>query len=310
MANAPFPIQPALTAIATRFRNEAMIADMVLPRVPVAAQEFKYFAHTMAEDFTLPDTRVGRRSRPNEVEFTATELTSATEDFALDDPIPMADLMNAPANMDPEGRSVEGIANLLALDREVRAANLVFNTNSYATGNKATLSGTSQWSDFTNSNPIDAMLIAMDAMVMRPNIAVFGRAVWTKLSQHPRICKAVFGNNTDAGIVTRQQLAALLELSEVIVGEGWVNTAKRGQTPTMTRVWGKLGALLHRDGQADTRGNRTTFGFTAQFGDRVAGSIEDRDIGMRGGRRVRVGESVRELITNNTLGYLFIDAVA
>lgn len=309
MANAPFPIQPALTAIAVRYRNAAMIADQVLPRVPVSAQEFKYFKHTLAEGFTLPDTLVGRRSKPNEVEFTATETPGMCNDYALDDPIPQADLDNAPANMDPRGRAVEGLADLIALDREKRVADLVFALNTYPTTNRTTLSGATQWSD-PASDPINAILTANDALVMRANVLVVGQAVWTRLRQHPKVVQAVYGTAQTAGVVNRQQVAELLELQEILVGPGWLNTAKKGQTPTLARVWGKHAALIHRDGMADTRGNRTTFGFTAQWGDRVAGAIPDPNIGMRGGERIRVGESVAEVIAANDLGYFFQNAVA
>ncbi len=42
----------------------------------------------------------------------------------------------------------------------------------------------------------------------------------------------------------------------------------------------------------------------------MAGRREDPDIGLRGGVRVRVGESVKELIVANDLGYYFENAVA
>lgn len=308
MANAPFPIQPELTAIAIAYRNSRLIADEVLPRVPVGKQEFKYLKYDMAEGFTLPDTAVGRTSKVNEVEFSATESTSSTQDYGLEDPIPQADLDNAPVNYDPLGRATEQLTNLILLDREKRAADLVFNAATYATANKATLAGTSQWSDPT-SDPIKAVMDALDGMVMRPNIMVLGRATFSTLIRHPKIVKAFLGNSGDAGVATREFLAQLFELEAVQVGEGFINTAKRGQAATMARVWGKHAALIYRDTLADA--NRgTTFGFTAQFMDRVAGAQEDGDIGLRGGTRVRVGESVKELVTANDLGFFFQDAVA
>lgn len=312
MAKAPFVVTPQLCAVAVAYKNGRMIADDVLPRVPVAAQAFKYNKYPIGEFFSPPETKVGRKSAPNQVEFSAVEVTDSTVDQGLDDAVPQADVDNAaamPGMPDPMMRAAQGLTELIVLAREVRAAALVFDAAQYGASNKVTLSGTGQWSDYTNSDPIGAITASFDAMVMRPTIGAMGRAAWTKFSQHPKVCKAIFGNNTDAGIVTRRQVAELLELDDIFVGEGWVNTAKKGQAAVLTRVWGKHAAFLHRNMSADA-GMGVTFGFTAQWGSRIGGSITDPDIGVRGGERVRVAESVKELVTANDLGYLFTNAVA
>lgn len=306
---APFPIQPFLTAIALAYRNEALIADAVMPRTPVAASDFKYLKHTLADGFTLPDTKVGRKSKVNEVEFSATEVSASTEDYGLEDPIPQADINNAPPNYDPLGRATEGLTDLILLDREKRVADMVFNAANYATANKTTLTGTGQWSDPT-SDPLTAILNAMDGMVMRPNVLVVGQAVYTKLRTHAKIVEAYYGTGAKQGLVPGAALASLLEVDEVLVGQSWLNSAKKGQAVTLGRVWGKHAALIRRDTLATTQNGRATFGFTAEFGSRVAGSRTDPDIGLRGGERVRVGESVKEVIVANDLGYLFTNAVA
>ena len=309
MANAPFPIQPELTAIAIGYRNSTLIADEVLPRIVVGKQDFKYLQYNLADGFTVPDTKVGRKGRVNEMEFSATELTASTEDFGLEDPIPQDDIDNAPVNYDPLGRATEGISDLILLDREVRVSSVVFNAATYGASNKTVLSGTSQFSDFTNSDPIGIIQTALDGVVMRPNVMTIGRPAFSVLCRHPKLCKAIFGNNTDAGIITRQQLAGLFDLEEVLVGEAWLNNAKRGQTTALARVWGKHIALMFRDKNVSTRG-RMSFGYTPQFGNRMAGAWEDKNIGLRGGQRVRVGESVKELICAPDLGYFIQNAVA
>lgn len=307
-APAPFPIQPDLTAIALMYRNTDMIADQIMPRVGVGKQDFKYLKHALADGFTIPDTKVARRSPPAQVEFTATEVSASCLDYALDDSVPNEDIENAPPNYDPLGKATEFVSNLIELDREKRVATLAFDTNQYGSSNKVTLSGTTQWSDFTNANPIDAILTALDAMVMRANLLVLGQAVWTKVRQHPKVIAAIYGS-ANGGVPSREQVASLLELEAIYVGRSWVNSAVKGQTASLARVWGKHAALIYRDSLASaSRG--TTWGFTAQFGGRIAGSFEDRDIGMRGGTRVRVGESVKEVVTANDLGYLFTNAVA
>lgn len=310
---ASFPITAEHTAIAIAYRNNSLIADSVLPRVQVPTPDFKYQKYSLAEGFTVPDTKVGRRSAPNEVVFTGQEATASVVDYALDAPIPNSDIQAAQGTpYDPEGRAVEQTTNLILLDREVRASALVFAGASYAAGNQATLSGTSQWSDYANSNPVSAIMDALDTMVMRPNIGVLGRATWTKLRQHPRVVEAIRGTGAGLnaqGVVARRAVADLLELEDVFVGESFLNTAKKGQTASLARVWGKHAAFIYRDSLADAQSG-TTFGFTGQWGSRIAGSEYDSSIGMRGGQRVRVGESLKELITANDLGYFFQNAVA
>lgn len=305
MAQAPFPVNPDLSAVSVAYSNELMVADRVLPRVTVGKQDFKYFKANLVDPFTVPDTRVGRKSTPNMVETGGTEVTDSTADYALRDAIPLADIQNSDSRWNPRVRAVTYISDLLALDREVRVANLITTLGNYTAAQRATLSGTSQWSDMVNSNPVNAILQAMDLMVMRPNTLVMGRAVYTQLMQHPKVVQSVKNTAQTSGIVQRQAIADLFEIPNIVVGEGWVNTARKGQAAAYTRAWGKHCALLN----VDAAGART-FGFTAQFGQRIAGSEFDRDIGMRGGEVVQVGESVKEVIVENTLGYSFQNAVA
>lgn len=307
---APFPIQPYLTAIAVKYRNRRMIADDVSPRLPVGMQTFKYLTHTMAEGFTIPDTAVGRRGQPEQIEFTAVETSASTLDYGLDDPLPQSDIENAPVNYDQMARSVEGLTDLIALDRERRVAALIHGTGSYAGTNQQTLSGTSQFSDFVNSDPIGVIGAALDTPVIRPNIGVIGRAAWTKLRSHPKIVMGVLGTAATTGAVSARAVADLFELDELFVGEGFYNSARRGQTPVMSRVWGKHLALIYNDRQASASGKMPSFCWTAQWGSRIAGAVPDKYIGLRGGQRVRVGESVKEIISANDLGYLIANAVA
>ncbi len=306
---APFPVDPALVAITLAYRNQRYIADDVLPRVTVGNQQFKWWEYPVAETFFLPDTKVGRRSQPNEIDLTATEQSSSTEDFGLDYPIPQADIDTAPPNHNPVDRSTVQLTDYILLAREKRATDLVFAAASYPAGNKVQLAGNSQWSDFTNSDPIGDIMAGLDACLIRPNIGVFGQSTWSKLSQHPDILKAVHGTSGDKGIARRQAVADLFEFEEILVGAARLSTAKKGQAAALSRVWGSHAAFHFRDRNADTR-NGITFGYTAQWGSRIAGQEADSKIGLRGGVRVRVGESVKELIVAGQAGYFVEDAVA
>lgn len=309
---APFPVNAVQTGITLAYRNNTLIADNVLPRVPVAAQEFTWNEFSTAERFTIPETLVGRKGQPNELEFGFEEKASSVKDYGLDDVIPNDDITQAAAGAtgyNPVGHATEALTDLILLDREKRVSDLVFSDATYATGFKETLAGTDQWSDYDNSNPRAQLLDVMDKPLIRPNILVLGQATWTKMRQHPALVSSILGNSGQQGTITRQQLAELLEIEEVIVGQGWVNIAKPNKAPQMTRIWGNHAALLHRNRLANTQ-RGATFGLTAQWQNRIAGQLPEPKVGLRGGVRVRVGESVKELVIANELGYFFKNAVA
>lgn len=314
MSKAPFTINPTLSAIAVAYRNRAMIADGVLPLVtPVGTKEFRYTLFPQGEILTVPDTKVGRRGKPNTVEFSGTEETAKAEDYGLEDEIPMEDIDQAaaagnPALAGPEDRSTEWLADLIALDREVRTAGLVFNPATYGAANKLQLAGATQWSD-PASNPVAAIEDNLESVLMRPNVAVFGGQTWSALRRHPAIVKAVNKTSGDTGLVSKEAFAEMFELEEVLVGRAFVNTAKKGQAQVLNRAWGKHASFIHRNKLAD-RTKGCTFGYTVPYGTKIAGSRPDENIGLRGGIRIRVGESVCELITAADAAFFFQDAVA
>lgn len=312
MATKPFPVSARLTAIALAYRNPdvALIADAVLPRTPTA-EEFRWLKYDLAQGFTVPDTRVGRKSRPNQIDFAATDQTSRVEDHGLDDWVPNRDIEVAQAQgegIDPEGMATEYLTNLIQLGREARTAAMVFAAGTYPNGQKATLAGATQWSH-ADSDPVKAIMDALDVPVMRPNIGVIGQQAWTVLRRHPKVVQAIKNTNQGAGIVTRREVADLFELQDILVGAGFVNQAKRGQAANLARVWGKHMSLIYRDRAAGPQAG-VTFGFTAQFGDKIAGSLPDETVGLTGATLVRSGERVKEIICAPDVGYFFENCVA
>lgn len=303
----PFPSDARLTAIALAYRNPdvALIGDMVMPLTP-SAQEFKWLKYDLAAGYLVPDLKVGRKSYPTEVEFNATEQIDKVVDYALDDFIPNEDLEADNQGVDPRGTAVGFLTNLLMLGREIRVAGAVFNSANYT--NTATLSGTSQWSDNT-SDPVAAIGDALDVPVYRPNIGVLGQATWTKLRRNPKIVQAIKNTSQGAGMVSRQEFADFFELSELYIGAGFVNTAKKGQNMATSRVWGKHASFIYRDRAAGPQAG-VTWGFTAQWGGRNSGTIPDQKRGATGGETLRVLERVKEVVAAPDMGFYFQNAVA
>lgn len=309
MPKALFTINPELTAIALAYRNKKMIAEEVMPRVSVGTQEFKYTVHNADEPFTLPETLVGRTGKVGQVEFTASDATAACEDHGLEDVVPLVDIENAKKNnFDPMGRATEGVTDYIMLRREKRVADLVTNAALYPAGNKLTLSGTDQWTDQTDSDPIKNILDAIDAMWMAANTITMNKAVWRALRTHPDVVKATNGNSGDTGIAARQAVAELFEVDRILVGEAKINTAKKGQTATLGELWGNHVALSYQDPNVTPK-NGVSFGYTAEFSAKQTWSKFDDSVGLRGANVIKTGESLKELICAANCGYLLTNAV-
>lgn len=307
----PFPQDIQLTAIAVAVQNRELIADLVLPRTePLSKSKFSYQFYPLEQMFTVPDTSVGRRSRVNEVDFSGEQRIDTTEDQGLEYALPYSDTRDAPDNTNLAGMTTEWLMQLVLLGREVRTSGLVFDPDSYD-GNVEVVSAADQF-DNPDSDPLALLLDALDRPIMRPNTMVIGQSEWRALRTNPSIVKAVHGTLGDKGAASKEQIAELLEVRDILIGRGLVNVATPGQKPAMKPCWRGNVALLYQDPTAAriaglVEGGNVTFGFTAQTGTRVAGQWEDEKIGLRGGTRVRTGETVKEIICAPSLGYLLED---
>lgn len=314
----PFVVDAALTAIAIGYRNDAqtLIADRVFPRVDVPGEKFKWLEYPLAEGFTVPDTEVGRRGRVERLEFSGLEKDASVKDYGLETPIPYTDIETARAlraqkqsTYDPEMHAAMMLAGLVGLAREVRVAARVQNPLSYNASRRFVFSGTSMWSDYANSDPIKDIKNAIrGTLVYRANTLVMGSVTWNVLSSHPKLVNAIRGGVTGAGIVMKDEVARLFEVKDILVGESYVNLARPGQGVSLARTWGNFFSALYIDPTARAEGG-VTFGLTGCFGSKVAGRIEDPDIGLEGGYQIRTGERLLEFSPAPDVGVLYQNVV-
>lgn len=308
---APFPIDPEICAVVEDYRNRDFIADFALPYVPVGSMSFKYYNYPLKESFQNIKTEVGRKGKPKVVEFTGTETTDGCVNHAIDDDIPYDDIEDAPDGHNPVDRASLKLMDIILTRREVDVASIIQDSANYGSGYYASLEAGDKFSN-ASANPLDKMLTALDIPIIRPNRVFFGQTGWRYFRTHPKIAKAVLGNGGDSFAATKEQIAQLLEVDQVHVGRALYDTAKKGQTESLATAWGNHVSLLYIDERADTNGG-ITFGFTArkpyEGSDRWGGRKDDDSIGAKGGVKVRVGESRKEVIVAKKVGYLLRDVV-
>lgn len=319
--NQPSQTNPRLTQIALAVLPTGMIADKVLPRVPVPAEQFRYTKFSESTFFNIPNTFIGRKSKPNEVEFGGTLVDDSTVDWGLSAVVPLKDIQNYQnglVTVDPRSTNTIGTMRAVILGREQRVANFLFTLGNYASSLRTTLSGTAQWSDTVNSDPIGDIINARDSMIVKPNILVLGRKVASTLQRHPKVVAAILGNmgvgaaEKASGLISLSALAAFLELERIEVGESFFNSAKEGQAAVMARLWGNHASLLRIDSMMSSLNENImpSFGVTAQNGSTEVRTVTDMTIGAKGAEQIIVVEQLKEIQLWQNAGFFFQNAVA
>lgn len=233
-------IDPILSEIAQGYQNSAMVGMSLFPSVPVMQRGGKIISFRK-EDFALYTTRRAPGTKTERIQFGYDSGSYALEQHALEAVVPdeLKQEASTVAQINLAAMSVKKTQNIIALRLEKAQADLATTAANYAASNKVTLSGTSQWSDYTGtsapSKDIETAKEAVRSQIGRyPNTAVIGAAVMKSLRQHPAIIDRI--KYTGRDVVTTDLLAALWGLDQVLVG-GAVYTDASG---TMTDVWGKF----------------------------------------------------------------------
>jgi len=277
-------IDPALSNVSIKYTNETFIADKIFPVVPVSKQTGKYYVYDKA-NLRIDKTNRAAGSGANEIDLGLSTVSFACDDHALKSFVADEIQDQAEAALNPLVDETETITEKLMLDRENILASLITNTANVT--QNTTLSGTSQWSDYSNSSPIADIRTARTtihaATFKKPNTLILGKQVFDILCDHPEILERV--KYSQLGVVTEELLARIFQVSQVLIGEAGANTAAEGQADSLSYVWGKHAVLCYI---APRVGLKTlTFGITFTYSQRVAKRWRDED---REGTYVRIGQ--------------------
>jgi hypothetical protein len=234
---------PVLSQIAVDFKNRDYIADQVLTQVNVPLMFGRYLVWDQGVTFKNPHTAYQADGSPGMLELKATQSSFSLEPKAIAAYVDELEVSQAP-QAQVRSMKVAKLVNVLQLDLEMKVAAQL--TSTTVMTNTAALSGTSQWSDFVNSDPISAILTQADALPKRPNTFIAGRDVISKLRTHTKILTAIQYTQR-GGIAPLEALAALFEVDRILVGDAFKDTANEGQTPTKSRIWGKNAILAYID---------------------------------------------------------------
>ncbi len=231
-----------LNIVSVGYKNDDYFAERLFPVVPVRKQSGRYWVFGK-EKFKQYETirHAGAESR----EIAPWSLSNNAyfcDDHSLKDKISDEERANADAT-DVEINTIENLTDAILLDIEIRSASLVLGG---AVPN-TTLSGTSQWSDYVNSDPVAAVeaqkTTLKKAIARAPNTLAVSYPVYAALRQHPKIVDRF--KFTQAAVLDAQALKTVFAVDNFWVLGAEYDTANEGQTPLLDFVWGKHALLAY-----------------------------------------------------------------
>lgn len=313
-------IDAALSNLVIGYEPQGYIVQDIFPMVNVNKQSNVYHVWTKGDFFRIPDTRRAPKTNANRVETNISSETYFCNNYALGDEISFEDLANVDQAIKIREKMARNLVNLLNLDWENRVASQISSGSNV--GSYTTLSGTSQWSDYANSDPVNDVEVGKESIAsttgLEANLIIIPRAVISKLKQHPDLLDRVkyTGTNDRPGQVTPRALAEVFGVDRVLIGRTIKNTAEQGNaTDSFSDVWGKNVVIAHVTNGPSPDGRDPSLGYSFRWNSPLLGgrpmAVERwTDPNNRKFENIEAGYYQDEKLVATELGYVIDSAVA
>ena len=301
-------VDPILTEVARGYRSrKSTLADVLFPTVQTPLRAGKIISFGV-EEFKLISSIRAPGSNTRRVQIGYGTADYSLNDFRLEAQTPweLQGEAQAGPGIDLIAASVRKVIDAMALEREYAAAVLATNASNYGSNNKDTLSGTAQWSD-PASNPAGAIAAANESIRSQTgeyaNVLALSPRVYSALRVHPKLLDRI-STSADRVPLTLAQLAALLEVERVVVGDSVHHDGS-----AFSDVWGKDAVLAFTAPASMQDMGSPSYGYTYQLAGRpvVEEGYDDRNANSWINP---VADARKPVLVGAPAGFLFKAAVA
>lgn len=258
-------IDPILSAVARGYQQNNRVGMRLFPRVPVMQRGGRIITFGKEAFMQYANMKRAPGQNTRRVQFGYAGAPYALEDFSLEGQVPNETSQEAAAvpGIDMATRTINGVQDIILNRLEIAQAVLATTAGNYGSNNKVTLSGTGQWSDLANADPVANIETAKEAVRQqtgkRPNVVVMGPLVASKCRQTAAIKDRI--KYTGRDIATNELLASLFGVDEVLVGDA-VQAADDG---TFSDVWGKFVVVAYVPTASLAAQGTPSYGYTYQL---------------------------------------------
>lgn len=311
MAQVKAQIDKFLTAASKGYIPQGMIADAILPTVNVKQDSGKLAGYGMSHLRIVNTVYGGRGMAPRFESITRSSDSYYVEDHGLEGMVTPADYRNVEDPYDAEKDETLGLVTVLKLGREKAIADSLGSTSTLT--RNTTLSGTSQFSDYVNSDPLGKFKTAQESVYdgcgVAPDTGIMAWKVFNTLSYHPGILEALGFQMNRAGTLSEQEVASAMKVQRLLVGQPKYNSAALGQTDVLSDVWGKniVFAVLPKTAAKF----QVSLGYQVRrIGEQPFQTSKWEHNNPRGATGILVTDAYDDLLSNVNAAYLIKDAIA
>lgn len=298
-----------LSNFSLAYANDEFIGERCMPVVPVDHRSDSYATYGQRDRLGVMDDSIGPRGKVNEVSETRSSDNYSVKDRALQNYLDASTLANQDAVFDEMLDLLDAVNANLMLAREARIAAAVQLSTNYAT--TTTLAGANQWDSASGGDPIknvqDKVAALWGGTGQTDIVGVTNLDTYNVLTRHPAILDLL--KYTAAGLATKQQLANILGLSDLLVGAARKDIANIGQTASYSRIWTDSFSVI-RVARRPTK-RSAHFGSTFRLKNHpLTTQWFEEDGGIQGGYFAKVGVSEDHKLVSSQAGAMIIDCLA
>lgn len=226
-------VDPILTNMLVGYKqaDERFVAGRVFPAIPVEKDSGTYYIMTKKYWFLdamktrAPGARFARSG------YGVESTTYATVQWALEHPIPIENRANSQLPLALETAGVQWLSQMSMIRKERAFSADFMKTSVWGTDDN---NSSTDWDDFVSGDPVTNVQTATRTISnntgMDANSLVMGYIVYQALQNHPDIIDRVKYTQLATLSGIRQALAAVFDVTNVLVSKASYNSANEGQT--------------------------------------------------------------------------------
>lgn len=304
-------VDKLLTNVSNQLIPEGYISELILPELNVV-QTTGLIGKYSNDHLRIIDTRVGGKGMYPMVDTVVRDSSAyRLQDHALKEILVEEDYDNVEKPFDAEQDTVVALTTHLWLEKEKGLADAAADPAVITQG--VTLAGGDQWSDYTNSNPLEDLRDGRKGVRggcgKKANMAFMDEDVADTLRFHPQLLDSLGFKDNRPGGLSDEELAKALKVKFVHIGEAVYNNSVQPAADVITPVWGKHFWYAHSPKVAARR--QQSLGYRLQrAGQKPRQVFKFNENEPVNSKKIIVKDKYQMLFTNPDCAYRITDSIA